>query len=290
MDLGNGSEGFKFEEVQHLMALLWTFEPQLNTLHPSDRLDNKHCKSMRDKSVFARTFKNQHGRRPTPQEGVAHLLNNRYKELIQLSGDRNSACNFYNLLYVTTSDVVKKTFEFRQNRGVLDPSAVSNWVQTVVGVVDFIQHITPNALVDVLSLTERETCERLYDGQDDKRERENDPTLAEQGFTVIDLLKYMKLWGPAKFYDTRLYRHDKLNKKECIPSPGLPKIVWEYESIDGQDSEVFRQQHGLRKIWEAARLLSEAQSPGSFDFDTDHPRWPAHHQSDTPNQSQCNPS
>lgn len=150
VDLGNGSEGFKFEEVQHLMALLWAFEPQLNTLHPSDRLDNKHCKSLRDKSVFARTFKNQHARRPTPQEGAAHLLNNRYEELIQLSGDRNSPCNFYNLLYVTTSDVVK-TFEFRQHRGVLDPSAVSNWVQTLIGVVDFIQHITPNALLDVLS-------------------------------------------------------------------------------------------------------------------------------------------
>ncbi len=72
-------------------------------------------------------------------------------ELVLLSGDRDSAHNFQNLLFMTTSGTVKKAVEYKQQCASLNPCVVSNWVQTVVGITDFIQFISPNSLLDLLA-------------------------------------------------------------------------------------------------------------------------------------------
>ncbi len=86
---------------------------------------------------------------------------------------------------------------------------------------------------------------------------------------VIDLLKYMKLGGLGRFRRPESTR--TINQSRRVPSlTRFAKVAWEYESTDDRNPEVFKQQHGLRKIRETTQLLSEAQSPGSFDFDPDH--------------------
>ena len=96
------------------MAFLWVFEPELDTLHPAERLDNKDCKSMRDRSVFTRRFNNRHGRRPS-QQGVEPISSNyRLERARSALWDRDSALNFQNLLFMTTTGTVKKAVEHKQ--------------------------------------------------------------------------------------------------------------------------------------------------------------------------------
>ncbi|RDW69587.1 hypothetical protein BP6252_08607 [Coleophoma cylindrospora] len=45
--VGNMTYGFPLKQLKCLMATIWTFEPQLDSLHPAHRLNNKYCGSKR---------------------------------------------------------------------------------------------------------------------------------------------------------------------------------------------------------------------------------------------------
>ncbi|KAH9218447.1 putative amidoligase, partial [Leptodontidium sp. 2 PMI_412] len=38
--VGNGLQGFRYEAMQNLLAIIWTFEPQIETVHPLHRVNN----------------------------------------------------------------------------------------------------------------------------------------------------------------------------------------------------------------------------------------------------------
>ena len=76
-----------------------------------------------------------------------------------------------------------------------------------MGVVDWVRKATTMELHFLFSMVKEETWEKLGDGKDDERESQLGPILAEDRFTIIDLLKFMKLFEPALFYTNKTYKH-----------------------------------------------------------------------------------
>jgi len=150
--VGNSTRGFDLETLQNVMAILWTFEPQLETLHPEHRRNNDYCLPLRRASGLAL-------RMAAEKIPVRESLDIIYKtssinELILLmaaaDGSGYKMCvNIHNLmepylddasgLAYQRDDKVKKTIEFRGHEGTLDPAQVYWWAKVCLRVVEFAQ-------------------------------------------------------------------------------------------------------------------------------------------------------
>jgi hypothetical protein len=240
---------------------------------------------MRESSLYVRTYRAKYGRRPNPLTGTIHFLN--CKSIMELIAQASSNCEpgghvhkfsaynfqgFYNRERGLAK--FKPTIEFRQHQGTMSPNAVVNWIEIVVGTVDYIRNIDYASLTDLLQMVEHESWEKLGDGKDIEREARLGPILAESKFTIIDLLLEMGPYGPAKYYRNR-WR--KLAKKPPFPISPKPDIEWEFHSTVDPESDEYKRLHRLQENWEADRIASEAQPPGGWKFDPDHPPWPRHH-------------
>jgi hypothetical protein len=155
----------------------------------------------------------------------------------------------------------------------MDSNAVLIWVETVVGIVDYILTIDNISLTSLLQIVELESWETLCDGKDDEREARLGPILAESKFTIVDLLYETGLYGPANYYRTR---RRKLAKKSPFPHTPKPEIEWEFEDTADLESDDYKRLRRSRENWEADCIASEAQMPGGWKFDPDHPIWLAH--------------
>jgi hypothetical protein len=65
--LGNEEYGFEVSTIRQLLALLWTLEPHVNTLHPTDHHENRYCSGMRVNSPLAKRTVDEG---LTPAEGL----------------------------------------------------------------------------------------------------------------------------------------------------------------------------------------------------------------------------
>ena len=206
--VGCGTDGLDFGHVKHLVALLWAFEPQLASIHPPSRMDNSYCGSMRDRSTFARKFRQLFERSPTPEEGVLHFLTLPDKDLLLDEASCHGKYSAYNLENLNEHcHMSKRTIEFRQHEGSLDPAKVRNWILTVTGIVDWVRTAPDDKLEYLFKLSKEETWEKVGDGCDLGRELEYGPILAEGDFTIVDLLNFMDLYEPALYYSSRTYKH-----------------------------------------------------------------------------------
>ena len=124
--VGDGMHGFKFKTLQKLILFLWSFEPQLNSLHPPHRIGHYYCRSIRQESLFSCDFRRENNQQPTALEGLNYF--SRCKDIIQLltrvqCGDREDSYDFKRLLDRSKGMVLtpsKPTIEFRQHQGCLD--------------------------------------------------------------------------------------------------------------------------------------------------------------------------
>ena len=198
--VGNETAGFSGATLQKILATLWTFEPVLDTIHPSHRLDRYYCSSLRVDSNLCHW--NRAGRMD-PRKGLEAILYT--DEGLQISDERlweyvmdmvnarreRGAYNFRNL---HGADPVKKTIEFRQHEGTLDPAAVEHWIKLCVGIVGFAHKVDLKILSSFLSLH-----------IDDKLEE----------FGLVHLLKALGLAAQMLFYGSKpLYSHSSSNKIE----------------------------------------------------------------------------
>jgi hypothetical protein len=115
---GNGTERFEFNKIRKLAAFLFTFEPQLNSLHPQQRFDGDLYRSMRENSPLSQNFRQRMGRRIAPKEGVAVLLKcpdvNTLLAALGNSQINKGAYNFEGILKVLNGNpLAKSTIEFR---------------------------------------------------------------------------------------------------------------------------------------------------------------------------------
>ncbi len=170
--VGNGMTGLSLEVIRNLMATIWTFEPQIETLHPLHRLNNNTCPGFRNKSQLAKRPQIQ----GDPKKGIEILLSrdlknfNTLKELTDpviddnyFSGGTRMGYHLGDpcaLLEQDNWEGLKRTIEFRQHRSTLNSSAIAEWIEFWVLLGDFADDVSPELLYPWLRAHVGETPER----------------------------------------------------------------------------------------------------------------------------------
>jgi hypothetical protein len=147
--VGNGSEGFDFPLLKNLIAIIWTYEPELDRLHPPHRQGTMWALSLRKSSTLRSKFKDRRGIGFMTCYAIMKVFEtktfNELQKLVSDSESKGMAYNFRNLLEPYLSET-KKTIEFRQHCATLDSRRISAWIQVVLRLVRYAQECDITAL------------------------------------------------------------------------------------------------------------------------------------------------
>lgn len=158
---------------------------------------------------------------------------------------------------------VKPTIEFRGMEATTDGEKIANWVQVIVGIMEFVENSNPSTFTRLLTWAwEAEKYELMGDyregdflprgsrGYERKHEKiqldperfaKYGPVLADRDFTIIDLLTWLGLDAQADYYRTRWIKHPApLDRFQGLRS----NINWNFqkapESGDEEDGDEAR--------------------------------------------------
>lgn len=304
--IGRGDAGFKFRFLRDFLRFIWAFEPQIDTLHPPYRRNGQYGTAMRDTSLLSLDWFSRYGKTPSAMEGVAAIGRERnIPSILTLTAEKyDPKDGVYNLggllslVFKHPPGSFKPTIKFRQHRGTLQGDEVIAWLHTLKGIITWITNAHALHLGALLDVAKHEKWQRMGDGYDAEREREMGPTLAEYGFTVIDLFKHMELYEAANYYKNKLYRHDRelrhvaeeqvrfvdgtrTSRVQVVPY----HTTWDHhlQQYWKRDSgnAMFKHKEKMRRNWESLRQIQitvgEVGSEESgFDLDLDDKIWPGH--------------
>jgi hypothetical protein len=213
--VGSGDAGFDIDTIRNLMIFLWTFEGQLDQLHPNRLADTMHStcyyQSPRRESLLANRlytspaphsteallnedpilthlyeeWRKKIKRKISIREGLLEIAKcESVDEIVRLTADEYGEHMAVNLRFLMSGSATsKRTIEFRQHEGCLDDEVVTNWVKVCVGLVVFAQDVDSDALL--------EFC------LDHARIEDN----GGEVFDVTELLKVIGLGEQADFYE-----------------------------------------------------------------------------------------
>lgn len=167
------------QEIKNLYAILWTFENRLTRLHPSHRQGNEACKSMHAATPLAK-------RNLSSNDALQRILNCQSgAEVIFLvsksvvNGEMAyDGCN----LMQSSGHAIKRTIEFRQHAGTLDPEVIVNWATVCATLLKIAGEISEAGLYSFL--------------RDNLRD--------ERTFTAVDLIGKIGLERKAEYYRSKL--------------------------------------------------------------------------------------
>jgi hypothetical protein len=159
--VGNGTKGFTPEVIQRLLATYWTFEPQIELIHPLFRIDYKNCASLRRGSDLAMGVLLEKSKRNNRGfiEYILDDYNRDYGKLEMLSKhptvknseENRSAVNVQPLKWAEVYGGTKKTVEFRQHTSTLDPQELAHWIHLAVGLLEFANTVEKSTLEPFLA-------------------------------------------------------------------------------------------------------------------------------------------
>jgi hypothetical protein len=157
--VGNKSQGFEFEIVRRLMAILWTFDLQIQTIHSKERNNALYCAGFRNQSALTQMVADNFPDMPIGRVGLECLLDGTktIEELRKLTEPTGNAATYgtrgaYFIGNVDLSGSVevmgymKPTVEFRQHVSTLDPERLTQWVRFCVHVVEFARAVDNETL------------------------------------------------------------------------------------------------------------------------------------------------
>ncbi len=271
--------------MKNLLIFCWSFENQLDTLHPPHRQDNMYCLGLRSQCAMVFDFFGKWGSIPSLFQGIVEFA--KCKDMITLlkagSSCRQSkmmTCNVVNALNFCRfpNDVgLKPTVEFRQHEGTLDGERIVKWVKLLIGIVQRLEEIHPESLLDLFSQVQNETWEKTdQEGINSANQSQFGPVPAESSFTMIDLLEWMGLDESADYYRDRLFF-----VKGKPKTPLRPGFIFEKNEADAipnrapADSKAAFE--SLQRIWHSMMLVSaSAQEVDGVqvDFNPHDPLWP----------------
>lgn len=178
--VGNEDRGFSMRTLKNFCSLITVFEPQLDSLHAPDRLQNQYAKStsgvfstkalLREKLSIIDRLKTI--------DDLILRFNSRGRRHLQT---KCMAFNFSNLQKVYSEPLW--TIEFRQHRGTLHPASIVNWVMVACNLVQM-----SNDSEGFRDLIEKHINNAKY--------------------TIIDLFNDLGLFDLAKFYAPRVFPSD----------------------------------------------------------------------------------
>jgi hypothetical protein len=204
--VGNRTQGFPLQTVQNLMAILFAFEPALDMLYPEHRRYNSWCVPLRRNSVLAQRIEYSKIELRDSMDVIYRTTS--INQLIKLMGacDKSGWKMTINLQHLKESetdedvfsfvrkDEVKRTIEFRQHEGTLDPEAVYHYVKTCVNFVEFAQEVSTPKL--------REWLRRTID-------------MKVEDFPAVAVLHAMKIPHSALYYERKIAeREDALKRNQ----------------------------------------------------------------------------
>jgi hypothetical protein len=205
-----------FATMRKLVAFLWAFEPQINTIHPRYRRNSKYCKSWHRYSALAESLQDEQYVPLFISKGISAIkAASTMDELLSLIADdpsnRNMNCNVlparkFNSLQKLQKVPASKhlpTIEFRQHRGTMDDVEVTIWITLVLGIVDYCQRVDigefDNLLLNILPE------HWLKKGNGDIVGKECSIVPVQGRFTAIDLLRRIGLAEAAIYYLGRTF-------------------------------------------------------------------------------------
>jgi hypothetical protein len=148
------------------MATYFTFEPQIEQIHPPHRRDNPNCPKVRKSAMM---MKKICGMFRTVREGLARIFKGQKNTIEELFEDTSSPEKDMHhdkkRSALTISELRsyydKKTVEFRQHEMTLSPIRVENWIRLCVGLVEFSDTINRDLLEKFLDVAIDESVENL---------------------------------------------------------------------------------------------------------------------------------
>ncbi|KAH8594351.1 hypothetical protein B0O99DRAFT_183771 [Bisporella sp. PMI_857] len=225
-------EGLDLEHCKKLMSILYTFEPQLNTLHEPERVGSYWCQSLR---ALMPVVDQNTGKKLSPLEVVTLIMEaesvDKIASQILHNYHHEAAYSMKGIVDFKRGNVRQKkpTIEFRQHQGTLDGLGVRNWIKVVAGIVRYAKGVYLSQLYNLI-------CK----------------ISPKSRFTVIDLLKEIGLHDSATYYQDRLYF---VPEDRQSPVPELSFAQPQTYSYSGMD---------------AFPRKSHATSPGDLSQDPEH--------------------
>lgn len=267
--LGHGKQGFKLKDLKELTIFLYTFELQLSSFHPLDRYSHEYGRALRYNSAFTVNFQKKYNRIPKASDFAANInaCKKRATWFSLTQQPRPTLRNNYNFVGVSLRAVKgqiisacdpRQTVEFRQHRGTIDGREITQWVRTIVGIVGYVETALPVDRHKLLStIWEEETWEKMGDGKDRQRAAELGPALADEGFTIIDLLEHIGLSDQADYYRNRWQKHEIEGRPTYLGS----NVTWDFQQTDSgiyPNDKVYQRKSNLAEHFEALRLFTLA--------------------------------
>lgn len=268
--LGHEKRGFEFKNIQKLMIFLYTFDPQLSSLHPPHRLEHDYGNSPRARSVFSANFQAKYGRAPSAREFAAEVYScraetetrNRHKLINKIfkdkAGHKDGNYNFmgvqfaYNLFRL---GAFRQTIEFRQHEGTMDGTRIRHWIHVIAAIVRFVETDAANFHRLMQTMWREEKWEKVGDGNDAERAAEMGPVLADYGFTIIDLLRYLGKHAQADYFKGNWQKHDMPPRYDEMSSDTTWDFMWD-RNIEHED---LKRNADLAAYYHAMRLLNWAE-------------------------------
>lgn len=150
--VGNGlGRAFEISTMQKLMAFLWTFEPGIEKVHPPRRRDtgrkNAFCRPLRSQVHHQYTFRSSR----EMIDAIMSCTNIRQLGMLlarwgNTNTGRYGAYNIENLAHDFAWEM-KKTMEFRQHAGTINPDKIKLWAKFCVQLVNYAMTAPPNGMV-----------------------------------------------------------------------------------------------------------------------------------------------
>jgi hypothetical protein len=267
--LGHGPNGYKLTDLKSIMAFLYTFEPQISSLHPKHRFNNGYSQSLRWNSRGTLNLQEKYNRLPHASDFALSILGCKTRKMcVKLGSPRGfGRYSHYNIqgesedkLQMDMRDT-KRTIEFRQHNGTMDGEEITMWVRTLVGILTFVESGNPLALTDLMAYAWRaEKWEKVEDESENQRTKEIGSTFADEEFTIIDLCEYLGLAEQAAYYKDRWHKHKTKRKPAKLGSD----TKWTSKKILKTGGEADKLNKMLINRGERKAGLQET----SFDFST----------------------
>ncbi|PBP20926.1 hypothetical protein BUE80_DR008253 [Diplocarpon rosae] len=285
--VGHAQKGFNPIHVSQILAFFYCFEPQIDTVHPIHRYNHEFGKSMRDRCNYTKYFQETYGEVPSTLTVLTKLLTLKRSKPERLLGKLTSLTRVgadgkmgnYNFNGVSTLPrrAARPTIEFRQHEGTCDGERIIQWVKTVVGMLEFVESEDYASFADLLTtVTQNETWTKQGDGKDVEREEQMGPTLADRGWTVIDLLEHIGLQEQADYYRGKTHKHNMPPRMRYrnILSP----FRWKYAQRASRESEEYKTDDTWRRLFDKMLIVKNASNLAGVEcsFDEDGPLWPQH--------------
>lgn len=185
--VGNQSFGFSLPTLKNVARLASCFEDQFNELYPVHRLANEYC-------VLPRWAFEPNERNPQKIMEIIGKIDTLEKFQTQFCAQRDCRgvihnWRAYNFGNAVMPESKKKTIEFRQHQGSLDPQEIQRWILVTCNIVKVAHDASEGAILQMLMRHSNRA-----------------------NFTILDLLCVFGLQSVAMLYEGHIYHHD-LNMK-----------------------------------------------------------------------------